>query len=56
MLRRDSLLVAVPKFELKAISESDYNVEIADKKPRGISLDLEILHPITKVSLFQLSD
>jgi hypothetical protein len=35
MLRRDSELVVVPKFELKAVSDAD-NAEIADKRPRTI--------------------
>jgi hypothetical protein len=56
MLRRDSLLVVVPKFELKAISESDASVELADKKPKKISLDFQIQHPVSKATLFELSE
>ena len=42
VLRRDSLLVVVPKFELKVISENDEVAELADKNPRCIMLDFEI--------------
>jgi hypothetical protein len=50
-LRRESELIVVPKFELKAVSESD-SAEIADKKPRIIQIDFTIMHPVTKVVFF----
>lgn len=55
MLRRDSELVVVPKFELKAVSDAD-TAEIADKKPRMIMVDFQIMHPLTKVMLYNKNE
>ena len=55
LLRRDSELVVVPKFELKAVSDAD-PAEIADKRPRMIQVDFQIMHPVTKILIFAKND
>jgi len=52
---RDSSLVVVPKFELKAISEVEIS-NIDERRPKSISVDFEIIHPFTKQTLFQKCD
>ena len=44
-------MIVVPKFELKAVSDAD-SAEIADKRPRIIQIDFNIMHPVTKVMIY----
>lgn len=45
------MLVQVPKFEVKTISESLHNT-LASNNPRQIVVDIEILHPVSKEKLY----
>ena len=52
LIRRDSALVVVPKFQLKAVSDEEIRPKI-DKRNKSIMVDFEIIHPVTKSPMFQ---
>ncbi|CDW82681.1 pumillio protein 3 [Stylonychia lemnae] len=48
LLRRDSGLVAVPKFELKVTDELQPSTDVYQNTPKFIEIAIEILHPMSK--------